>query len=107
MAEKRTKADRLERSTDRAEKRMGARAEESAGGAISSAITSRREYVAAKLAVRSQKRAIRDLYKRLLQETDSIAYYSLLSDIFSAKAQLVKLYADIREWETRGGCLVA
>ncbi len=107
MAEKRTKADRLQRSTDRAEKRVGARVEESAGKAISSEITNRREYVVAKLAVRRQKRAIRDLYKRLLRETDPIAYYSLLSDIFSAKAQLVKLYAEIREWETRGGCLVA
>lgn len=107
MAEKRTKADSLRRSIDRAEKRMGARAEESAGEAISSAITNRREYIAAKLAVRKQKRAIRELYKQLLRETDPIAYYSLLSDIFSAKAQLVKLYAEIREWEVRGGCLVA
>ncbi len=107
MAEKRTKADSLQRSTDRAEKRMGAHAEESAGEATSSAITCRREYVIAKLAVRRQTRAIRDLYKRLLPETDPITYYSLLSEIFSAKVQLVKLYAEIREWETRGGCLVA
>ncbi len=107
MAEKRTKADSLQRSIDRSEKRMGARGEESAGEAIPSAITCRREYVIAKLAVRKQTRAIRDLYKRLLPETDPITYYSLLSDIFSAKAQLAKLYAEIREWETRGGCLVA
>ncbi len=107
MAEKRTKADRLRRSIDRSDKRMGARAEELAEGVASSQITSRREYVVAKLAVRRKTRAIRDLYKQLLRETDPIAYYSLLSDIFSAKAQLVKLYGEIREWETRGGCLVA
>ncbi len=70
-----------------------------------SQIGSRREYVLAKLAVRRQKRSIRDLYKQLLPETDPIAYYSVLTDIFSVKAQLVKLYAEIREWEMRGGCL--
>ncbi len=107
MAEKRTKADSLQRSTDRAEKRMAAHGVELAGEATSSQITCRREYVIAKLTVRRQTRAIRDLYKRLLPGTDPITYYSLLSDIFSAKAQLVKLYAEIREWEMRGGCLVA
>ncbi len=107
MAEKRTKADSLQRSIDRADKRVGARTEELAGEATSSQITSRREYVVAKLAVRKQTRAIRDLYKRLSPETDPIAYYSLLTDIFSAKAQLAKLYAEIKEWEMRGGCLVA
>ncbi len=107
MAEKRTKADGLQRSTDGAEKGMAAHGVELAGEATSSAITSRREYVVAKLTVRRQTRAIRDLYKRLLPETDPITYYSLLSDIFSAKAQLAKLYAEIREWETHGGCLVA
>ncbi len=107
MAEKRTKADSLQRSIDRADKRVGARAEGLAGEATPSQITCRREYVIAKLTVRRQTRAIRDLYKRLLPETDPITYYSLLSDIFSAKAQLAKLYAEIREWEMRGGCLVA
>ncbi len=72
-----------------------------------SQIGSRREYVLAKLAVRRQKRSIRDLYKQLLPETDPIAYYSVLTDIFSVKAQLVKLYAEIREWETRRGFQVA
>ncbi len=107
MAEKRTKADNLQRSVDRANKRMGALAEEVSGETTSSEITSRREYIIAKLTVRRQTRAIRDLYKRLLPETDPVTYYPLLSEIFSAQAQLVKLSAEIREWETRGGCLVA
>ncbi len=107
MAGKRTKADSLQRSIDRAEKRMGAHGEELVGEATSSQITSRREYVVAKLAVRRQTRAIRNLYQRLSPETDPITYYSFLSDIFSTKAQLAKLYAEIREWEMRGGSLVA
>ncbi len=70
-------------------------------------ITTRREYVIAKLSARKQRRAIRGLYKQLLRETDPITYYSLLTDVCSAQAQLRDLYVQIIEWEERGGCLVA
>ncbi len=63
------------------------------------------EYVVAKLAVRKLERAMRDFRKRLLAETDPIAYYTLLTDISLAQARLDDLCTQIGEWKMRGGCL--
>ncbi len=72
-----------------------------------SQITSRREYVLAKLAARTQKRIIRNISKELLQETDPITYLSLLTAAYSAQMQLLDLQAQIIGWEKRGGRRVA
>lgn len=64
-------------------------------------IRSRDEYFQAKLAVRKQKRAVRDLYKRLLTETDPLAYYNHLADTALAQARLDDCFAQVSEWEGR------
>ena len=50
-----------------------------------SQITSRREYVLAKLAARTQKRVIRNINKQLAQATDPVTYLSLLTAAYSAE----------------------
>ncbi len=74
---------------------------------MSSQITSRREYVLAKLAARKQRRILRNISQRLLQETDPITYLSLLTAAYSAQMQLLDLYAQIVGWEKGDGCRVA
>ncbi len=72
-----------------------------------SQITSRKEYVLAKLAARKQKRIIRNISKRLLEESDPITYLALLSAAYAAQMQLLDSYAQIIGWEKRGGRRVA
>lgn len=73
---------------------------------MSSHISSRREYVLAKLAIRNLRRTIRDLRERLIVETNPIDYYCALADAATAEAQLDDFCVQIGEWELRGACVV-
>ncbi len=72
---------------------------------MTSHISSRRDYVAAKLEVRRLRRTMRQIRARLLTETDPIDYYCGLVDAATAGARLDQFCVQIDQWEMRGGCL--
>ncbi len=59
---------------------------------MSACAGSRTKHDSANQAVRALRRTIRGLRRRLLEETDALAYYCALADAASAEMQLDSLY---------------